>query len=60
MQAAVRRIGGWSRLRMMKEDEVPFRQKDFVTAYEGGGGGERVRRIGGGEGGRKGVKCLSD
>lgn len=59
IQTAVRRIGGWSRLRMMKEDEVPFRQKDFVTVYEGGGG-EWVRRIGGGEGGRKGVRCLSD
>ena len=33
IQDTVRMIGGWRRLRMMREDEVPFRQKDFVAAY---------------------------
>jgi len=51
IQATVRRIGGWSRLRMMKEDEVPFRQRDFLAVYERDGG-RRVRRI---EGGKRGA-----
>ena len=33
IQDAVRMIGGWQRLRKMREDEVPFRQRDFVAAY---------------------------
>jgi hypothetical protein len=33
IQPAVRMIGGWQRLRKMREDEVPFRQREFVAAY---------------------------